>query len=657
MKNHREAPGFLTAERWQLVLFSGKGGVGKTTASAATALDIATRHPDRSILLVSTDPAHSLQDSFAGAELPKNLKVEELDTQACLLSFKEKNRQRLMEIASRGTFLDEEDINRFLELSLPGMDEIMSFLEISRWVAAGTYAEIIVDTAPTGHTLRLLEMPDLMEKWLEALDTLLAKYRYMKRLFHGSYQEDDLDRFIAGLTSDAKQMQSLLKDPQRCRFVPVMLAEALSVEETLDLIRELKHLGIRIADIVVNRLYPESQCTLCRDIRSRQMVELSRLFREKLFSGVGLWGIPMYPEEIKGLEGLLSFWKGLDPLSARASEDQPSLPSIPPRVAGSIALPPPESSLLVFAGKGGVGKTTLACATALRLTQAYGGKKILLFSADPAHSLSDCLDMSIGSEPTPVTPGLWAMEVDAGAEFASLKNQYRREIKQFLTKIMPNLDMTYDREVIERLMDLSPPGIDELMALTSVMDFLAEDRFDALVLDAAPTGHLIRLLELPEIIEQWLKVVFGLFLKYRDIFRLPKITNRLVQISKDLKRLRAMLHDPSKAALYAVSILTEMSFAETQDLLAACKRLAVPVSCLFLNLATPESADPLCSCIFRRESLVKERFAAAFPGTSQTLVYRQSDPRGIAELTALGQLLYMTGNAGGIAGTEGYRHG
>ncbi|MEK6655559.1 MAG: ArsA family ATPase, partial [Thermodesulfobacteriota bacterium] len=183
MKDERTAPAFLADEDLRILLFGGKGGVGKTTAAAATALDRAIRHPKRSLLLVSTDPAHSLQDSLSGTTPPSNLKVMELDAHAYLADFKQKNRQRLMEIASRGTFLDEEDINRFLELSLPGIDELMAFLEISRWVTEGTYDGIIMDTAPTGHTLRLLEMPDLIRKWLEALDALLAKRRYMKKLF------------------------------------------------------------------------------------------------------------------------------------------------------------------------------------------------------------------------------------------------------------------------------------------------------------------------------------------------------------------------------------------------------------------------------------------------------------------------------------------
>jgi len=147
-------------------------------------------------------------------------------------------------------------------------------------------------------------------------------------------------------------------------------------------------------------------------------------------------------------------------------------------------------------------------------------------------------------------------------------------------------------------------------------------------------------LELPEIIEGWLKAFFSLFLKYRKIFRLPGISQRLVRLSKDLKRLRAILRDPSQAALYAVSILTEMSFAETTDLVAACGRLEIPVPCLFLNMATPDGPDPLCHSLFQRESAVLEKFALTFPGISRPVVYRQSDPRGIENLDALGALLY-----------------
>lgn len=642
MRSAPEKPDFLTDGIIQLLLFGGKGGVGKTTASAATALEIALRHPERSLLLVSTDPAHSLQDSFSGAQPPPNLMVLELDAQEYVRDFREKNRQRLMEIACRGTFLDEEDINCFLDLSLPGMDELMAFLELTRWIKEGAYDGIIMDTAPSGHTLRLMEMPGLIRKWLEALDTLLAKHRYMKKLFHGSYEQDDLDHFIEGLAADIKQMENILMDHRQCRFVPVMLAEPLIIEETLDLLRELRHLRIGVTDVVINRLYPESPCLTCRHIRARQLQELARIFREPVFSKLRLWGVPIYPEEIRGMESLRSFWEGLKEAAPfTANEATLSLPPVTSGVDSPASLPAPDMAMLVFAGKGGVGKTTLACATALCLAHVYAGKRILLFSADPAHSLADCLNMPLDPEPKQAAPGLWAMEMDATADFVALKNQYRKELARFFFRLMPNLDLTFDREVMERIMDLSPPGVDELMALAAVMDFLAPEGYDMLVLDAAPTGHLLRLLELPEITEEWLKAFFSLFLKYRNIFQLPGISGRLIRLSRDLKRLRSILRDPAQTALYATSILTEMSFAETKDLVTACERLGMPVPCVFLNMATPAGTDPLCTSIFRRESAVRERFAAGLPHILQPVVYRQSDPRGIENLDALGQLLYQ----------------
>ena len=394
-------------------------------------------------------------------------------------------------------------------------------------------------------------------------------------------------------------------------------------------------------DVVINRLYPESPCLTCRHIRACQSQELTRIFKEPVFSKLRIWGIPMYHEEIRGMESLRSFWSGLTKVAPSRAEDRLSPPPLTPRVDGPSPLPMPDIAMLVFAGKGGVGKTTLACATALHLAKTYPEKRILLFSADPAHSLADCLNMPLGARPKEAAPGLWAMEMDATADFVALKNQYRKELAQFLSQLMPNLDLTFDREVMERIMDLSPPGIDELMALAAVMDFLTPEGYDLLVLDAAPTGHLIRLLELPEIIEEWLIAFFSLFLKYRKIFRLPGISQRLVRLSKDLKRLRAILRDPSRAALYGVSILTEMSFAETTDLVAACGRLKIPVPGLFLDMATPASLDPLCCSLFQRGSAVREKFALTFPGISRPVVYRQSDPRGIENLEALGQIIYQ----------------
>lgn len=633
-------PAFLRDGALRLLLFGGKGGVGKTTCATATALSLARRRPESSYLLVSTDPAHSLADSLAGSPLPPNLTVTELDAEECLAAFKSAHGAKLEEIAARGTFLDDDDIHRLLDLSLPGLDELMAFLEISGWIEEERYACVVVDTAPWGHTLRLLEMPELIGQWLGALDALLAKHRYMKKLYSGAYRRDELDRFLLDLAASVERMKKILRDPVRCRFVPVTLAEPLSVAETVGLMDDLEQLKIPVTELVVNRLYPDTDCPVCADGRAGQAREVKRLHNQ--VSGCVNWGLPLFPDEVRGGERLGGLGEEAAELSDMAQVPrQPGL--APPRVDQAPPLPAPEVTLLIFAGKGGVGKTTLACATALRLTRKRPGTEILLFSTDPAHSLSACLGRPVGSEPTRLGPGLMAMEIDARAELETLKRRYATELERTLASLLPNLDLTFDREVMERILDLSPPGLDEVMALSRAMELLSGGTYHVLILDAAPTGHLIRLLEMPELIDQWLKVFFGLFLKYRNIFRLPGVSERLVELSKHLKRFRSLLTDQARAALYAVTILTEMAYEETRDLLAACERMKVSAPVLFLNLATPESDCSLCSALRRGESRVEEKLRGAFPGIHRALVYRGGDLRGMERLDGLGRALYRAG--------------
>jgi arsenite-transporting ATPase len=202
------------------------------------------------------------------------------------------------------------------------------------------------------------------------------------------------------------------------------------------------------------------------------------------------------------------------------------------------------------------------------------------------------------------------------------------------------MDLAFDREAMERIVDLSPPGLDEVMALIRAMELCNQNHYRRLVLDSAPTGHLIRLLETPELVDGWLRAFFSLFLKYNRVFRLPKVSQRLVEMSKALKRLRALLADPAQCALYGVAILTDMAFEETKDLLAAARRMHVNAPLIFLNLATPPCDCPLRSALRRRESVIEQKFLSAFPAAAQVVVYRHGEPRGLAPLGQLGQALY-----------------
>ena len=270
----RQTPSFFDKRGLQLLLFGGKGGVGKTTCATAAALRMSALHPDRSLLLVSTDPAHSVRDSLAGCAPPANLRSLELDAQQCLAEFREQNGAMLREIAAAGTFLDDEDINRFLSLSLPGLDELMAFFEISSWVEARRYDCIVVDTAPSGHTLRLLAMPELIRRWLGMLEALLAKRRYMRRVFSRDGSPDCLDLFVAKWKSSLQRIESLLRDPARSQFVPVAIAEPLGVHVTRALFKELLGRKMPVSDVIVNRLHFESDCPACSAAASVEQFEI-----------------------------------------------------------------------------------------------------------------------------------------------------------------------------------------------------------------------------------------------------------------------------------------------------------------------------------------------------------------------------------------------
>ncbi len=641
-------PSFLNNPELRLLLFGGKGGVGKTTFATASALRLAQERKGEIFLLVSTDPAHSVQDCLAGMVPPANLTVLELDAQECLAKFRRENGEKLHAIAAAGTFLDDEDIGRFLSLSLPGLDELMAFLEIVSWVENRVYASIVVDTAPSGHTLRLLAMPALIRNWLSMLDALLAKRRYMRKVFSRLAGADPLDAFLRQWWTSIRSMERLLRDPRRCQFVPIATAEPLTARETLEMLGEVRRRRLHVENVIVNQLHPSRACDTCSSARAREERQILRLCAAG--RPAEMWGVEVLAEEIRGEDPLTRLWDHVLPLE-RVADDRFSLSAglgrppktmLCPTVETPVESPSSEVQLVMFAGKGGVGKTTLACATALRLAQDFPEKRVLLFSSDPAHSLSACLNLEIGPRPVPIGAGLSAVEIDSHAEFEALKARYADDVEELFESVSAGFDLTFDRVVIQRMMDLAPPGLDEVMALTRILDLLMHGRYDLVVLDSAATGHFIRLIELPALIDQWLKTFFGVLLKYERVLNLPRFTGQLVELSKNLKRFRELLGDPARSALYVAAIPARMAWEETRDLMAACGRLGIHVPAIFLNLMTPPEDCALCTGLRRRERAEAARFREAFPAQQLVLVHRlRQPPEGTEALEELARELYQ----------------
>jgi arsenite-transporting ATPase len=249
--------------------------------------------------------------------------------------------------------------------------------------------------------------------------------------------------------------------------------------------------------------------------------------------------------------------------------------------------------LIVFAGKGGVGKTTCAAATAVALARRRPAGSILLLSADPAHSLSDVLDASLGDDEraVPRAPaGLRARELDADGALGRTRERYRRAVEETFDSLLrgSRFDVAYDREALHGLMDLAPPGLDELFAVLSIVEALLERQppHDVVVLDTAPTGHALRLLEMPETALAWVHALLAILLKYREVVGLGEVAAELVATARRLRELRALLTDPARARVIAVTRAAELPRRETVRLLARLRRLRLAVPAVVVNALT-----------------------------------------------------------------------
>ena len=220
-----------------------------------------------------------------------------------------------------------------------------------------------------------------------------------------------------------------------------------------------------------------------------------------------------------------------------------------------------------------------------------------------------------------------------------MKNLYAEELDGFLKHLLPQMDLPFDREAMEKLLDLSPPGLDEVMALSQMMELL--DHYHTVILDTAPTGHLIRLLEMPRIDRSMVESLLWGVPQYKQIFRLPKVTQRLIDLSKASRAWVARLKDPMNAPCMPSAFRPGWPSRKPGICWPRATGWRVPCAALLLNLVTPAADCPLCAALHRSESAILTRFRQAFPDLPQTWVHRQNEPRGLPALVDLGRVLYQ----------------
>lgn len=528
---------------------------------------------------MSTDPARALPTVLATPVGATPTRVAYAKRLTARLLAAEPLRDRFMErwsgvirlILDRGTYLDDADIGPLVDTALPGSDEIFAALELARLIDdTATWDRIVVDTAPTGHTLRLLNLPKTFRALVRLLDAMQSKHRFMVRTLTRRYRADDADAFLAEMSGLVTALEESLTDPARTAAVLVSSAEPIVMDETRRYLTALTELRIPVAAIVWNA----SQPAPLEDTATQ-------------------YEVPQLHESPVGQEGLEHWLREMQLASAAAS---PLASRLPPAASGHQ---PPASShpalesllrpLTIVAGKGGVGKTTVATVLALASEERA---RTLVVSTDPAPSLADALNQPIPDDDTVVagTTQLLARQMDASAAFARLREEYQSRVDALFDGLVGRgVDLEHDRAIVRDLLALAPPGVDEVYALSLLSDALFTARYACVIVDPAPTGHLLRLLEMPQLALAWSHQLMRLMLKYKDVTGLGSTAQDLLEFSRNLRALDALLHDPQQCAVVLVTLDEPVVREESERLARTIDERGVALAGIVTNRARDDA--------------------------------------------------------------------
>lgn len=458
MKFLEQAPCFL--------FFTGKGGVGKTSIACATAIELA--EAGRRVLLVSTDPASNvgqvfgvgIGDKITAIDAAPNLFALEIDPQAAAQAYRDRIvgpvRGKLPEAVVRGI---EEQLSGACTTEIAAFDEFTALLTDAAITSA--YDHIIFDTAPTGHTIRLLQLPVAWSGFLEA----------------GKGDASCLGP-LAGLEKQRAQYSAAvaaLADGQRTRLILVARAQNSALREAARTHEELAAIGLHQQFLVVNGLLPREEASLdalAAALYAREQAALAAM--PDALRGLPRDHVPLKPFNLVGLDALRQLLVAT-PSHIEAAVGEPvelHAPSLSELVDGVAA---DGHGLVMLMGKGGVGKTTLAAAVAVEL--AHRGLPVHLTTSDPAAHLAETLHGSLDN--------LTVSRIDPHAE----TERYRQEV---LRTKGAKLD-AQGRALLEE--DLRSPCTEEIAVFQAFSRVIREAGEKFVVMDTAPTGHTLLLLD------------------------------------------------------------------------------------------------------------------------------------------------------------------
>lgn len=451
----------------KFLFFTGKGGVGKTSLSCATAIHLAGQ--GMQVLLVSTDPASNVNqvfdqtigNSITPIDAAQGLSALEIDPQAAAQQY----RERLVEPV-RGVLPD--DVVKGIEEQLSGActTEIAAFDEFTALLTnielVSHFDHIVFDTAPTGHTIRLLQLPGA---WGGFLD-------------EGKGNASCLGP-LAGLEKQRQQYAGAveaLSDPEQTRLILVARAQRTTLDEAARTSDELSAIGLTSQFLVINAVLPESEAEydrLAAAIYQREQNAIAKI--PPVLQHLPMEQLPLKPFNLVGVDALKTLFSDNDrtvSVTTKKHTTQIELPTLS-RLVDELAKT--DHGLIMMMGKGGVGKTTLAAAVAVDL--ANRGFSVLLTTSDPAAQLSDTLPGSLDN--------LEVSRIDPREE----TQRYREQV---LASKGKNLD-AQGRAMLEE--DLRSPCTEEVAVFHAFSRIIRAAGKKYVVMDTAPTGHTLLLLD------------------------------------------------------------------------------------------------------------------------------------------------------------------